>query len=125
MSLSLKDRFKALVRALKVLANPKTTYINLFWEEGKESDLEGKAPVYTHTFYEDGINPVEPLLLYMGNVAGSSNTIEDLNKRAEFFLSKVAVGYKLTHDLGGKEIRFMAQPIRLFTQEELKGNTEE
>jgi len=77
--LSLKDRLKLINRVLKLALSKDTTYVNLLWKNSGS-----KIP--THTFYVEGTDPKEPFLEYIATVAGSSEDLEFLNKRAEFFL---------------------------------------
>lgn len=123
MGLSLKDRTKAFIRTIKVIFNPKTSYLNLLWVEGDldnaTTDIKNKDKILTHTFFETGKKSYEPFLVYMAQVAGQSNNLEELNQRAEFYLSKVAVAYKLLHKdrIEGYDIRFVGEPIRLFLKD--------
>lgn len=103
--LSIKDRIKLLYRVLKIVLSKDTNYVNILW---KNSGNE----IPTHTFYAEGLDPKEPFLEYIANVAGNSKTIEDLNKRAEFFLDKSTVAYCLLNELDLNTHAYVDNPIR-------------
>ena len=103
--LSLKDRLKLINRVLKLALSKDTTYVNLLWKNSGS-----KIP--THTFYAEGTDPKEPFLEYIATVAGSSEDLESLNKRAEYFLDKTTVGYCLLNDLNVDDYQYVGSPIR-------------
>lgn len=103
--LSLKDRLKLINRVLKLALSKDTKYVNLLWKNSGS-----KIP--THTFYAEGIDPKEPFLEYIASVAGSSEDLESLNKRAEFFLDKTTVGYCLLNNLELRDYQYVGKPIR-------------
>ena len=103
--LSIKDRIKLLYRVLKLVLSKDTNYVNILWKNSGT-----KIP--THTFYAEGIDPKEPFLEYIATVAGNSKTIEDLNKRAEFFLDKSTVAYCLLNKLDLDKYAYVDNPIR-------------
>jgi len=102
--LSFKDRVKLVNRVLKLALSKDTSYVNLLWKNSGN-----KIP--THTFYAEGTNPKEPFLEYIATVAGSSEDLESLNKRAEFFLDKTTVSYCLLNNLDLEEYRYISEPI--------------
>lgn len=121
MALSLKDRIKCLIRMINILMNPKTDYFNLLWvEDDREKD--GGKKTNTHTFFRDGTNPVNPLLVYMARVAGQCNSVEEMNQRAEFYLSKVAVAYTHYNPSETHQLQYIAQPLRLVSNEQAELN---
>lgn len=110
MGLSLKDRFKALKRTLRVICDPKTNYVNLLWEI-EEKDTDGENKINTHTFYKDGQKPFNPLLVYMARVAGYSENLEEVNAKTNFYLNKVAVAFMLFNPSKQTELQYVANPI--------------
>lgn len=120
MSLTLKDRIKAMIRMIKVAFDPKVDYINLMWQsECKVKpdnapiyDEDEKKAIFTHTFYMKDTKPVNTLLTYMAHVAAKSDNLEDLNHRSEFYLNKVAVAYMLMNPSSDHVLQYIASPIR-------------
>lgn len=111
MSLSIQDRLKAFCRVVKVLVSPKTQYLNLLWSV-ENINNEKKDDILTHTFYQEGDDPTDPFLVYMARVAGQSQNLEDMNKRAEFYLDKVAVDYMLFNPSDEHDIAYIGKPLR-------------
>ena len=120
MSLSFKDRFKAIVRTCRIILDPNVDYINLMWrskssvkpENAPVFDATQKQAIYTHTFFMEGDKPVNTMLTYMAHVAAASETLDDLNIRCEFYLSKVAVAHMLLKPNKAIELQHIKQPIR-------------
>ena len=110
MVLSIKDSIKLLYRVLKIVLSKDTNYVNILWKNSGN-----KIP--THTFYAEGIDPKEPFLEYISNVAGNSKTIGALNKRAEFFLDKSIVAYCLLNELDLNNYVYVDNPIRKVSRE--------
>lgn len=111
MSLSVFARLKAFVRVVRVLVSPKTQYLNLLWSIENPNN-KVKDDILTHTFYQEGDDPTDPFLVYMARVAGRSKNLEDMNKRAEFYLDKVAVAYMLFNPSEEHAIAYIAKPLR-------------
>lgn len=111
MSLSIKDRIKAFVRVVRILINPKTKYLNVLWSVDNPNNKK-KDDILTHTFYQEGDDPTDPFIIYMARVAGRSENLEDMNKRAEFFLDKVAVAYMLFNPSDEHAIAYIGKPLR-------------
>lgn len=103
--LSFKDRYRLVKRVLKLALNKDSKYVNLLWQtpEGNEQ---------VHTFYAEGTNPVEPFLTYMATVAGRSKTLEDMNDRAHYYLSKTTIAFTKLHALELDDYCYVGNPIR-------------
>lgn len=110
MGLSIKDRLKAFKRCMKIIFSPKTEHINLLWET-KELDNDGENKIFTHTFFKDGEDPVKPMMVYMARVAGHSNSLEELNTRAGYYLSRVAIAYMHFKPSSTHELKYIGEPI--------------
>lgn len=103
--LSLKDRYRLIKRVLKLALDKDSKYVNLLWQ----TPVGGEQ---THTFYAEGTDPTEPFLTYMATVAGKSKTLEAMNDRAHYYLSKTAVAFTKLHGLELDDYCYVAQPIR-------------
>lgn len=103
--LSLKDRYRLVKRVLKLALDKDSKYVNLLWQTPEGSEQ-------THTFYAEGTDPTEPFLTYMATVAGKSKTLEAMNDRAHYYLSKTAVAFTKLHGLELDDYCYVAQPIR-------------
>ena len=103
--LSLKDRYRLIKRVLKLALDKDSKYVNLLWQTPEGSEQ-------THTFYAEGTDPTEPFLTYMATVAGKSKTLEAMNDRAHYYLSKTAVAFTKLHGLELDDYCYVAQPIR-------------
>ena len=112
--LSLKDRYRLVKRVLKLALDKDSKYVNLLWQTPKGAEQ-------THTFYAEGTDPTEPFLTYMATVAGKSKTLEAMNDRAHYYLSKTAIAFTKLHGLELDDYCYVAQPIRKKT--ELLDNT--
>lgn len=104
--LNLKDRYRLFKRIIKMVFDKDLGYVNLLWIDKKGTHL-------THTFYAEGMQPTDPFLTYMATVAGHSKNLEDVNKRAEYYLDKTIVAYTHFNDLDLKDFGYVSQPIRL------------
>lgn len=130
MSLTIVDRLKAVLRVIRIAADPKVDYVNLMWQAKSNVALEGasaydhddKKAIYTHTFFMGSESPVKPLLAYMAQVAARSETLEDLNVRCEYYLNKVAVAHMKLHPNSDIELQYVAQPIRNFKASTMEEN---
>lgn len=124
MSLTIKDRLKALIRVVRIISNPKVDYINLMWQANSKKqpvdtpvyDHCEKKAIYTHTFFVDEmlngeIKPEFPMLTYMAHVAAKSNNLEELNVRCAFYLNKVAVAHMRIHAMKDFKLEYIAKPI--------------
>lgn len=111
MTLSAKDRIKGIYRCLKIFLNPNTNYVNLLWRTQEQED-DGDRKILTHTFYESGSSPVDPMLVYMARVAGKSETLEEVNHRSEYYLSRVCIAHMHHRPSETHVLRFMGNPIR-------------
>lgn len=103
--LSLKDRYRLVKRVLKLALDKDSKYVNLLWQTPKGGEQ-------THTFYAEGTDPTEPFLTYMATVAGRSKTLEAMNDRAHYYLSKTAIAFTKLHGLELDDYCYVAQPIR-------------
>lgn len=103
--LSFKDRYRLVKRVLKLALDKDSKYVNLLWQTPKGGEQ-------THTFYAEGTDPTEPFLTYMATVAGKSKTLEAMNDRAHYYLSKTAVAFTKLHGLELDDYCYVAQPIR-------------
>lgn len=103
--LNLKDRLKLVHRALKVAVTRDITQVSFVWSDTAED-------VQTHTFYADGRDPTQIILLYFSYVAGHSSDFEGLSKRTRFLLNKIAVAYCLHHKLPSNAIQYTPEPFR-------------
>ena len=120
MSLSLKDRFKAIVRICRIAFDPSVDYINLMWQSKSSVkptnapvyDSNDKRTIYTHTFYVEGDKPVNTMMTYMAHVAAKSDNLDDLNVRCEYYLNKVAVAHMLFNPDSDNELQYISKPIR-------------
>lgn len=121
MALSLKDRIKGLYRCFKILLNPKTNYVNLLWRTQEQED-DGDQKILTHTFYESGSSPVNPMLVYMARVAGKSETLEEVNQRSEYYLSRVCIAHMHHRPSETHVLRFMSNPIRSVEKQKLEAS---
>ena len=113
--LSLKDRYRLIKRVLKLALDKDSKYVNLLWQTPKGNE-------HTHTFYAEGTDPTAPFLTYMATVAGKSESLEDMNDRAHYYLSKTTVAFTKLHGLNLDDYCYVAQPIRKKT--ELPDNVE-
>ena len=102
--LSLKDRLTLLVRCIKLVAMSDNKHITLLWQKSE-------CGICTHTFYVDGDNPTDALMLYFSYVAAKSDNIEQLNTRTAYFLNKIAVGYCLQHKIDTDSIQYYPYPF--------------
>lgn len=103
--LSLKDRYRLIKRVLKLALNKDSEYLNMLWKNPK-------GDVLTHTFYPEGTDPTEPFIAYMAKVAGHSDTLESMNKRAEYYLDKTTVAFTKLHGLPLDDYCYVGSPIR-------------
>lgn len=104
--LSFKDRYRLLKRLVKMLFDKDLSYLNLLWIDKKGTHL-------THTFYAEGTSPTDPFLTYMATVAGKCKDLEDVNKRAEYYLDKTTIVYTIFNDLDLADFGYVGNPIRL------------
>lgn len=104
--LSFKDRYRLLKRIIKMVFDKDLSYVNLLWIDNKGTHL-------THTFYAEGTSPTDPFLSYMATVAGKSKDLEDVNKRAEYYLDKTIVAYTHFNNLKLADFGYVPRPIRL------------
>lgn len=103
--LSFKDRYRLVKRVLKLALNKDSEYLNMLWKNPK-------GDVLTHTFYPEGTDPTEPFIVYMAKVAGHSDTLEAMNKRAQFYLNKTTVAFTKLHGLKLDDYCYVGNPIR-------------
>lgn len=103
--LSLKDRYRLIKRVLKLALDKDSKYVNLMWQTPEED-------IHTHTFYVEGMKPVEPFLAYMASVAGKSKTLEAMNERAQYYLNKTTVAFTKLHGLALDDYCYVSSPIR-------------
>lgn len=103
--LNLKDRLKLVHRALKLAVTRDITQVSFIWSDSAED-------IQTHTFYADGRDPKQIILLYFSYVAGKSSNFEGLSERTRFLLNKIAVAYCLHHKLPSNAIQYTPEPFR-------------
>ena len=103
--LSFKDRYHLVKRVLKLALNKDSKYVNLLWQTPKGDE-------HTHTFYAEGTDPTAPFLTYMATVAGKSESLEDMNDRAHYYLSKTTVAFTKLHGLKLDDYCYVGNPIR-------------
>lgn len=108
--LSFKDRLIVLKRAIKLVLDKDTQYVNLLWVNPNESQS-------VHTIYAAGTDPIDPFLAYMAKVAGKSETLDDVNKRIHYYLDKVTVAYAHHTGTDLDTLAIMANPIKVRTDD--------
>lgn len=111
MKLSLLDRFKIIMHAVKAALNPQTKMVISFRLDHSDPKLQISG------VYPEGFEYIDPIAYYYMEIAASSETLEELNRRVAGFNSMTVDKYVEINGLDRKDFGVLAHPVRYLPDE--------